>query len=54
MAINLPIRVIGYTPLQDGVKYREELTTDSYDNMYFGFSQVAPGVGNRHDNVAQF
>lgn len=44
MAINLPIRVIGYAPLQDGVKYREELTTDSYDNMYFGFSRLHPAL----------
>jgi hypothetical protein len=44
MAINLPIRVIGYTPLQDGVKYREELTTDSYDDMYFGFSRLHPAL----------
>ena len=44
IAINLPIRVIGYAPIQDGVKYREELTTDSYDNMYFGFSRLHPAL----------
>jgi len=44
MAISLPIRVIGDTPIQDGVKYREELTTDSYDNMYFGFSRLHPAL----------
>jgi hypothetical protein len=53
MAISLPTRVIGDTPLQDAAKHREEFTTDSYDNIYSGFFQVAPGVGNRHDNVAQ-
>jgi len=44
MAINIPIRVIGYAPVQDGVKYREELTTDSYDNTYFGFSRLHPAL----------
>jgi len=44
MAISLPNRVIGDAPIQDGVKYREELTTDSYDNMYFGFSRLHPAL----------
>ena len=44
MAISLPIRVMGYTLLQDVVKHREELTTDSYDNMYFGFSRLHPAL----------
>ncbi len=30
MAIDLPVRIIGYAPLQDGVKCGEELATYRY------------------------
>jgi len=38
IAINLPVRIIGYAPLQDGVKYGEELATYCYKDMHFGFA----------------
>jgi hypothetical protein len=44
MTINLPVRVIRYAPLQDGVKYREELTTYGYDDMHFSFVSLHPSL----------
>ncbi len=39
MAINLPIRVIGYAFLQDSVKYGEELATYSHKDVHFGLTR---------------
>jgi hypothetical protein len=44
MAINLPVRVIWYTPLQDSVKCREELTTYGYDDVHFSFASLHPSL----------
>jgi hypothetical protein len=44
MAINLPVRVIRYAPLQDSVKYREELATYGYDDVHFSFASLDPSL----------
>jgi hypothetical protein len=44
MAISLPVGVIRYAPLQDSVKYREELTTCGYDDMHFNFASLYPSL----------
>jgi len=44
IAIDLPVRIIGYAPLQDGVKYGEELATYCYKDMHFGFAYFHPSL----------
>ena len=38
MAIDLPIRIVGYPCFQDGIEHRKEFTSNSNNDMHLRFT----------------